>query len=50
MDYKVWQIGVTKCHSSVDYKVWEDDDDGMMIAKCDKMDYKVRQGLQSVSG
>ena len=52
MDYKLWQLGVTKCDSSMDYKVchrWVTKCDRLWITKCDKMDYKVRQGLQSVS-
>ena len=52
MDYKLRQLGVTKCDSSMDYKVchrWVTKCDRLWITKCDKMDYKVRQGLQSVS-
>ena len=60
--YKVWQIGVAKCDSSVDYKVWEEwvtKCDRLWITKWDKMekesgitkcikvDYKVWQRLQS---
>ena len=59
MDY-VWQIGVTKCDSMTDYKIWEEwvtKWDRLWITKCNKKvtkcvrDYKACQGgLQSVTG
>ena len=37
--------------ATVDYKLWQN---GLLsalgITKCDRVDYKVRQGLQSVAG
>ena len=51
--YKVRQNGITKCVRLVDYKVcqqWITKCVRCWVIKCGKMDYKVRQGLQSVAG
>ena len=43
MDYKVCSV--------LDYKVWQNRlQSALGIIKCDRVDYKVRQGLQSMAG
>ena len=43
--------GITKCVRLVDCKVWQNGlQSGLGITKCGRVDYKVRQGLQSMAG
>ena len=47
----MWQNGITKCVRLVDYKMWRNGlQSALGITKCGRVDYKVRQGLQSVMG
>ena len=43
VDYKVWQQWITKC-------VGAELQSALGITMCGRVDYKVRQGLQSVAG
>ena len=51
--YNVWQTGIAMNVRLVDYKVWQQwitKCAGCWITKCGRVDYKVRQELQSVAG
>ena len=50
-DYKVCLVGVLQSVATADYKVWQNGLQSLVgITKCGRVDYKVRQGLQSVAG